>query len=181
MFARTARLTLRPGWPEDAEALTRAIAYEEVARMTSRVPWPYAESDAAAFLARPEDKRLPSCLILAHENACPQIVGGVGLHVGLNDAQNAIELGYWVTPRAWGRGYATEAARVMVDFARHALRVDMVQAGHFVDNAASGRVLRKLGFVPTAMIPYPSLARDGEAAAQRYRMTFAEHAALVPA
>ena len=46
MFARTKRLTLRPGWPEDAPALSQAIGHECVATRLARVPWPYALGDA---------------------------------------------------------------------------------------------------------------------------------------
>ena len=38
MFARTKRLTLRPGWPEDAAAIAQAIGHEEVVTKLSRVP-----------------------------------------------------------------------------------------------------------------------------------------------
>ena len=169
MFARTPRLLLRPGWPEDAAALADAIGHEQVARMTSRVPWPYALADAEAFLALGSDHRYPSCLILAHGVAgdAATLVGGVSLY----HAEGAVELGYWLTPSAWGRGYATEAALAMLAHARHALGVSRVQAGHFADNPASGRVLRKLGFTPTGTnIPYPSIARGGDAAAVRFRL-----------
>ena len=37
----------------------------------------------------------------------------------------------------------------MLDIARHALGLKRLSSGHFVDNPASGRVLRKLGFRPT--------------------------------
>ena len=51
MFALTPRLTLRPGWPEDAVDLARAIGHEMVVRNLSRAPWPYGEGDAAVSLA----------------------------------------------------------------------------------------------------------------------------------
>jgi len=177
MFARTARLTLRPGWPEDAPALTAAIAHEQVVRMTSRVPWPYGLSDAEAFLAHPADPHHPVCLITAHPapGESPELVGGVGLY----DADGAHDLGYWLTPRAWGKGYATEAARAMLAHARHGLALARVQAGHFSDNPASGRVLRKLGFLPTGEMAYPSLARGGAAPTQRYEVSLTQPTMLV--
>ena len=52
MFARTKRLTLRPGWPEDARALAQAIGHEAVATKLARVPWPYALGDAEAMARR---------------------------------------------------------------------------------------------------------------------------------
>lgn len=170
MFARTSRLTLRPGWPEDAPALAAAIAYHDVARMTARVPWPYTLADAEAFLSLPQDRTRPTCLIVAHdEGVLSRLIGGVGLSNTTGEA----ELGYWLTPGAWGRGYATEAAAAMLDHARHALGARRVQAGHFADNPASGRVLRKLGFVATGSVPYPSLARAADSPAIRYALDWA--------
>ena len=63
MFARTPRLLLRPGFPEDAPALAAAIADKAIARNLAVVPWPYTLRDAEAFLASPRDPSLPSLLI----------------------------------------------------------------------------------------------------------------------
>jgi len=53
MFARTPRLLLRPGFPEDAPALAGAIADETIARNLANIPWPYSMRDAEAYLASP--------------------------------------------------------------------------------------------------------------------------------
>ena len=73
----------------------------------------------------------------------PRLIGGVGIA----DRGSNSELGYWVVPSHWGRGYATEAARAVVAAARYSLPIDRLVSGHFTDNPASGAVLRKLGFV----------------------------------
>jgi RimJ/RimL family protein N-acetyltransferase len=157
MFARTERLMLRPGWPEDADALARAIAHEDVAMRLARLPWPYSIEDAQAWLATPRSGTDPtSLLITSVESVEPKLVGGIGL-VRLDDGSH--ELGYWLTPTAWGRGYATEAGRAMIDIARHTLRLRRLASGHFVDNPASGRVLKKLGFCETGRARRPCLAR----------------------
>lgn len=148
MFARTRRLTLRPGWPEDADVLTAAIAHESLVRMLLRAPWPYARSDAVAFLGRVSNDDEPHFLILSHESEYPVLVGGIGLH----RAETGHELGYWLTPGAWGRGYATEAGLAVLEIAHHALGLERVAAMHFADNPASGGVLRKLGFRPTGVV-----------------------------
>ena len=159
MFALTPRLTLRPGWPEDAPALARAIGHEAVVRNLSRAPWPYGVADAQAFLALPRgahEARFQICERFGDH----RLIGGIGLHP---EAHGDWELGYWLTPDAWGRGYATEAGRVVLDMARHALGLRRVVARHFVDNAASGRVMRKLGFAPTGTRSrLPTLSRGGE-------------------
>ena len=160
MFARTPRLTLRPGWPEDAPALARAIAHESVAFKLARLPWPYTEAHARHWLAMEHGEADVPLLIFAHDRGrAPELIGGVGLHP---DDRGELEIGYWLTPSAWGRGYATEAGRAVVDMARHALGRRRLVSGHFVDNPASGRVLRKLGFAPTGMEKRQCLAR-GEA------------------
>lgn len=158
MFARTPRLTLRPGWPEDAPALARAIAHREVAFRLARLPWPYTVEHAEAWLGAehgPDDVPL---LIFAHDGDAPELIGGTGLH----PQGKELEIGYWLTPSAWGRGYATEAGRAVVDMARHALGRKRLVSGHFLDNPASGRVLRKLGFEQTGVEKRECLAR-GEA------------------
>ena len=160
MFARTARLTLRPGWPEDAPALTQAIAHEAVVANLARAPWPYTLDDAEEFLARPRAGDDARFVILSHEADYPHIVGTIGLWV----EDDAWELGYWLTPAAWGRGYATEAGCAVLQMARHALGVTHIRAGHFVDNPASGRVLSKLGFRPTGdIVPRHSRGRGTDA------------------
>jgi len=161
MFARTARLTLRPAWPEDAAALSHAIGHEQVVKMLSHVPWPYSLDDAREFLARPRSGTDAFFLILSHEADYPRLVGGMGFAPA---ATGGHEFGYWFTPDAWGRGYATEAGRSVVAIARHALGLKQLRAGHFVDNPASGRVLTKLGFRPTGTVePRHSRARGTEA------------------
>jgi RimJ/RimL family protein N-acetyltransferase len=135
-------LTLRPGWPEDAPALHAAIAHEVVVSRLGRAPWPYTPDDAAAFLTTPPGPSEVTCLIWSHEAREPQLVGGIGVAAD----EGGHELGYWLTPAAWGRGYATEAARVVVDIARHALRLPRLVAAHHLDNPASARVLAKVGF-----------------------------------
>ncbi|EQB30595.1 GNAT family N-acetyltransferase [Sphingobium ummariense] len=142
MFARTPRLLLRPGWMEDAPALAAAIGDEAVLRNLSRAPAPYSLADAEAFLALPQEPRLPRLLAFTRTQGAPRLVGGCGLH---RDEEGRAELGYWIARPYWGLGFATEAARAVLSMGR-ASGVTDIRAGHFADNPASGNVLRKLGF-----------------------------------
>lgn len=157
MFARTKRLTLRPGWPEDAPALAAAIAHEGVATRLAHVPWPYSLADAESFLAHAAVAGDLHLLILAHEDGRPRIAGATAL----TRSGDAHSLGYWLTPSAWGRGYATEAGEAMLDIARHALGIRRLVAHAHADNPASQQVLRKLGFRATGRALRPSRARGG--------------------
>ena len=160
MFARTERLLLRPGWSQDAPALFQAIADERIVRNLATAPWPYRPGDAEAWLAT---ERKASRAVAAH----------LPLHRGRARADRSdrlrpppdgeIEFGYWIARRHWGRGYATEAGRAVLATARHGLRLKRLDAGHFLDNPASGRVLEKLGFQPdragSSLITAPAAAR----------------------
>ena len=170
MFARTERLLLRPGWAEDAPALAQAIADETIVRNLASAPWPFALRDAEAFLAAPRDPVLPSLLIFERTDGEPVLAGACGLG---RRASGNVELGYWIARAHWGRGFATEAGLALVAIAR-ALGLARLEASHFLDNPASGRVLEKLGFQSTGMIaPRLSCARGVEIPARYFRLELA--------
>ncbi|MCJ2183148.1 GNAT family N-acetyltransferase [Novosphingobium sp. 1949] len=173
MFIRSARLFLRPGWPEDRDDLHRAIADRAVIDNLSRVPWPYTPDDAAQFLDLPVEHALPRFLITLPGRDGTQLVGCVGLTRAPGFAGGAPQLGYWITREAWGRGFASEAGRAVVDLAR-TLGHRRIVARHFIDNPASGRVLRKIGFRPTGRtLELFSAGRGGSHAALEYAVDLA--------
>jgi RimJ/RimL family protein N-acetyltransferase len=160
-------LVLRPGWAEDAPALAAAIADERIVRNLATAPWPYQLRDAEAYLAQPRNPLLPSFLIFERTDGEPRLIGSCGL---ARRASGAVELGYWIARPFWSRGFATEASAALVDIAR-ALRLPRLQASHFIDNPASGRVLEKLGFQPLGITaPRMSCARGTEAEARMFAL-----------
>jgi len=170
MFARTPRLLLRPGFPEDAPALAAAIADEAIVRNLATAPWPYRMRDAEAFLACPRDPILPSLLIFERTGGAPRLIGSCGLG---RRPSGSVELGYWVATNFWGQGFATEACIALVDIAR-TLGLACLEGSHFIDNPASARVLEKLGFESLGMIaPRLSCARGTEVPARLMRLRLA--------
>ncbi|MFC3173178.1 GNAT family N-acetyltransferase [Novosphingobium bradum] len=177
MFFRSERLFLRPGWPEDWADLFRQIADAAIVHNLARAPWPYGAGDARAFAALPQDRRFPHFFItLPQTSGGAELIGCIGLHPGAGaasgepgqvpESEHPPELGYWIARERWGQGYATEAGRAVLAIAR-TLGHRLVRANHFVDNAASGRVLAKLGFRPTgACEPRFSVGRGEMAPAQ---------------
>lgn len=146
MFIRSERLFLRPAWPEDAADLA-ALIDETIARNVAAVPWPYTIDDARAFIDLPRLSRYPRFLVTLPAAGGAVIAGVCALSPRDGDAS----LGYWIARRHWGNGYATEAARTVVNLAR-ALGHRRVVASHQIDNLASARVLDKIGFRGTGRI-----------------------------
>ena len=167
MFARTPRLLLRPGFPEDAPALAAAMSDRAIARNLAVVPWPYTLRDAEAFLASPRDPVLPSFLIFERTDAAPRLIGSCGLG---RRPSGAVEMGYWIGRAFWDRGFASEACAALIEIAR-TLGLSRLEASHFIDNPASARVLDKLGFESVGIIaPRMSCARGEEVPARLMRL-----------
>jgi RimJ/RimL family protein N-acetyltransferase len=78
-------------------------------------------------------------IILKHEN---RFIGACGIHA-VTKVQASI--GYILNQKYWGHGYATEAAKALVDFLFSKLGVHRVYASCDPENHASIRVLEKLG------------------------------------
>ncbi len=168
MFNRSERLFLRPAWPEDWQEIYPLINDCEVVRNLVSAPWPYTPDDARAFVARTQPLSRPNFLVTLPETAGGRIVGSAGL---IDAECGEVELGYWIARDHWGQGFATEAARAVLQVAR-ALGHRKVIASHFVDNPASGRVLRKAGFRPTGELkPRNSRARGAFVPAHIYAVT----------
>lgn len=162
----TARLRLRPVFAEDAGPVITALNEIGGAGWLARVPHPYGARDFLDFLEG---------FARAGESYAIEDADGFA---GVLTCGGA--LGYWLARRAQGRGHATEAAGAVLA-ARFAAGGGDVVSGHFEGNAASARVLEKLGFVETgrrmvacrasaALRPHVDLVLTAEAYARRLGM-----------
>ncbi len=154
---RTARLRLREPHADDAARLADLANDFDVARMTTSMPFPYGRADAEAFLARVAARDRDREAVFAVEHLGEGLVGVLGFHPKEGSAP---ELGYWIGRPHWGQGLATEAAQAALAWADREWGKRWTIAGHFVDNAASSRVLTKIGFLYTGVVrPLFSKAR----------------------
>jgi ribosomal-protein-alanine N-acetyltransferase len=83
--------------------------------------------------------------VFQKERAC--LVGGIGLTQVKRGVAQVGTLGYWVGEPFQGRGYMTEAVKLISRFAFTQLNLHRVEAACLPENAASRRVLEKAGFV----------------------------------
>ncbi|MFB9390351.1 GNAT family N-acetyltransferase [Streptomyces coeruleoprunus] len=89
-----------------------------------------------------------------------------------------VELGYRLHRAAWGRGYATEGARALVDKGFRELGVRRVTANTMTVNAGSRRVMEKAGlrFVRTFFEEWPEVIEGSEHGDVEYALTRPEWA-----
>jgi len=144
---QTARLRLRPFTSADADALFALQSSAHVLRYWDSPPWTdpaRAESFISASRQLADDgggarlaiDRLPD----------GAFIGWCSLSRWNPDFRSAA-LGYVLDDAAWGHGFATEAADALLGWAFETLDLNRVQAETDTRNAASARVLEKLGFV----------------------------------
>lgn len=142
----TRRLWLR--WPRlaDAQAIARLAGDKAVADMTARIPHPYAPSDAERFVfsARRANASGEGLGLVITPRSKPNAVLGA---VGIGGAGCGPELGYWIGVPHWGQGFATEAARALIDAYFAYTEGEALEAGARVINPASRRVLERCGFI----------------------------------
>jgi RimJ/RimL family protein N-acetyltransferase len=147
---QTIRLNLRPRRMTELEACLAMDADPLVTRFIHG-PW----SDPTEHRAFVEDRiRRSYPTGMGYWSIfAPAFIGWV-LLTPLDLHGPEIEIGWRLVRAAWGHGYATEAARPVLDHALGALGLSRVVADIDPDNAASIGVARKLGFSPDGTVHY---------------------------
>lgn len=135
----TARLVLRQPNLADVKAVAAIVSDRRVSVNLRRVPHPYTLDDAASFITSAASAGLDTVFLVERERKA------VGL-VGISWEDDAPELGYCFGVDHWGKGYATEAARAVIDYAFEEFAIDKMTSSARVVNPASRHVLEKCGF-----------------------------------
>lgn len=145
----TARLAMRPLVPRDSRELL-AIVVASRAELGRFMSWPremVSLEQARRFVTIGRDGWISerTSRFGLFERETGELVGSIELD-GIDHRRSQAELGYWIRSDRAGRGYATEAGRAILLYAFQALGMHKVRADVAVGNAASARVLEKLGF-----------------------------------
>ncbi len=170
---KTDRLVLRPLQMADAAAIAALACEFDVARMTARMPHPYALDDARAWIGQIAGSG-ETVFAITRDS---ELIGCAG-YVPLDGIR--AEIGYWLGKPWWGRGLATEAAGALVQDVFETGGFEQIDTGHFSDNAASGRVLEKLGFKYIHDEMRPCRARGGSVLSREFRLLKSDHDANQP-
>ena len=160
----TERLVLRAPRLEDAKAVVALASDRRVAENTARIPHPYRMSDALEWITSVTAEEGKQTFLITLAGAPIGVCG-----IDLREASTP-ELGYWIGAPHWGQGYATEAARAVIDHAFTDLGHEALQAGARVSNPASRRVLEKCGFQWTGVGLYRIRAMNSSVPCDRFRL-----------
>jgi RimJ/RimL family protein N-acetyltransferase len=160
---KTGRLTLRAPQRSDIKAIVRLAGDRRVAENTARIPHPYDAADAEQFLASVNCQDGEATFAVTLDGTA---IGACGVDMRAGGA----EIGYWLGAPYWGRGYATEAVRAVIDHAFGPLGHEALQAGARVNNPASRRVLEKCGFQWSGVGLYRVRAISSSAPFDRFRL-----------
>jgi ribosomal-protein-alanine N-acetyltransferase len=143
----TERLRLRAPLPRDAAALLALIGDPQVTKYIN-VATISTLAEAHAVLERLDQRYAARDMIrwaielVEHD----EMIGTVGL-LRFDFEHRHAELGYDIARRWWGRGLTPEAAGAVIRYGFSVLGLHRIEAGVLPENAASVRVLQKLGFV----------------------------------
>ncbi len=144
---RTDRLVLRPFANADADNLFTLCSNEYVMRYWDASPWSERAEAEQFITACGRIAEKGSGARLAIDRASDKrFIGWCGVTRWKPEYRSAA-MGYCLDEHAWGRGYATEAGLALLQWAFDALGLNRVQAEVDTRNAASARVLEKLGFL----------------------------------
>lgn len=149
----TRRLTLRPMTMDDAADLFAVFSDPAVVRYWSAEPWTSVSFAESAIARALEGYREQSEVRFGIELAdTGLLIGTVNLHHFFPQNRRC-ELGYALGSPHWGKGYATEALEVALDYGFHELRLNRVEADIDPRNDASAAVLARLGFRKEGYMP----------------------------
>jgi len=150
MRIETARIVLRPLTPEDEAALATVLSDAETMRW---YPRPFTGDEVREWIERQLGRYSSSTGLLGLvEKQTGRLIGDCGPVWQEVEGRTELEIGYHVSRERWNQGFATEAARVVIDYAFENLGVERVVSMIRPENLASRRVAKKNGLTLERMV-----------------------------
>ncbi|MBX9890974.1 MAG: GNAT family N-acetyltransferase [Chitinophagaceae bacterium] len=138
------KIVLRPWQKEDAQALAAIANNRKVwDNVRDFFPTPYTVLDAEQWLDSIRKTRPFLNFAILYQG---RIAGNIGIVPKEDVYRMSVEIGYFIGEEFWGKGIATEATRLLVEYIEQEFNVVRIYAEVFETNKASMRVLQKNGF-----------------------------------
>lgn len=156
----TERLLLRPLTAGDLDFVFRHFADPDVGRYLLDDD-PVTSIDQAQaivdFYLNPDATSYNRWILERKADHCP--IGTFGFHRWSRNNHKA-EIGYDLSPAAWGQGYMSEALRRVLEFGFGEMDLNRIEAIVYTENTASLKLLERHGFVREGLMR-EELCRNG--------------------
>lgn len=141
------RILMRMYEKEDSADFFKNIKDKEISRWSTNIPYPYSKKRAEKFIKIThkrfkEKTHVNVGIVLKKEN---RVIGSMGLNK-IDWKNRKSEIGYWLGKKYWGKGIATEALLLFLEYAFEKIKLHRVSAHVLEVNKQSARVLEKCGF-----------------------------------
>jgi ribosomal-protein-alanine N-acetyltransferase len=143
VIAEGEKVVLVPMEMEDVDFFYKMINDIRISRfVTGRTI--YTRKEEEEFISSELKNRNAVHLTVLDKNG--QRVGKISFWTGFNQKDRTAEVGYWIAPEYWGKGYATEAVGLVCEIAFVRYNLRRLYARVRANNVGSQRVLEKNGF-----------------------------------
>jgi len=131
----------------DAKDLAAALSNKKVQdNLRGGLPYTYTEQDGKEFISAmlSADESETFAFAITVDNT---VIGSIGIFRQENIHRQTAELGYYIAEEYWGKGIMTEAVKQICEYVFEKSDIIRIYAEPFAYNAASCRVLEKVGFL----------------------------------
>ncbi len=132
-------------WKNEDTAQLTAIANNKKIwlNVRDRFPHPYTVDDAIQWITYTSSQKPLQNFAITYNG---QIAGSIGVLLRDDVYKKTIEIGYFIGEPFWGKGIATQAVALLIEYIQKQFDVVRIYAEVFEHNKASMRVLEKSGF-----------------------------------
>ncbi len=152
-------ITLRNYQKSDATRLVLLANNKNVSKyLVYTFPYPYTQKDADWWIETGSTANNAITKVIEYNG---EFVGSVGIIPQIGWKSHIAEIGYWLGEDYWGQGIATEALKLMTEYAFLQLQYKKLFAPVLAPNKASMRVLEKCGYQLEGILKY-EVSQEGK-------------------
>jgi len=146
---------------DDAPLAAKYAGDRKISQFYLEIPHPISEADALEWIkfTHEDFEKNGNYFFGIYLKSTREFIGSITL--GMNSHHKRAALGYWLGLPFWNKGYATEAAKAIIDFGFKSLKLNKIYASYMVQNIASKNVMERVGMVKEGTFADHDLV-DGE-------------------
>lgn len=159
------RVTLRRPQMKDVDAIQKCCKDRSISNWIITMPYPYKKKDAIWFIkdcAKKWKKKTDYLFVIEYKR---ELIGAIGMHTKPEDKA---ELGWWIAKPHWGKGFASEAAKLLVSEAFRQKELHKLYAVFLEGNKRSERVMQKIGMKYEGTLREHSKRKNGKYVDEAY-------------